>query len=147
MTDKGYTKRGRYSQPVDSALKSVYIACRFQFIVRSSQTQLQIFALVEQSFTMAQDVLSIVSHSASPYGPPLLKAFVALGVLGIVLLARFVYTYRKALRQFPGPPVESFWTGNLDQTMADDVHEKWRKWHVQYGYIFQTVSKLYTCTR
>lgn len=94
---------------------------------------------------MAQEVLSILFHSASPYGSPLLKAFVALGVLVVVLLARFMYTYRKALKQFPGPPIKSFWTGNLDQTMADDVHEKWRNWHNQYGPIFQTVSKLYTC--
>ena len=110
--------------------------------MRSSPTHLQILALVKRSFAMAQDFLSIVSHSASPYGLPLLNAFVALGVLVIVLSARFMYTYRKALKQFPGPPIKSFWTGNLDQTMADDVHDKWRRWHIQYGSIFQTVSKL-----
>lgn len=110
--------------------------------MRSFQIHIQTSVLVEQSFAMAQDVPSVVFRSASPYGPTLLNAFVAVGVLGIVLLARFMYTYRKALKQFPGPPIKSFWTGNLDQTMADDVHDKWRRWHIQYGSIFQTVSKL-----
>jgi hypothetical protein len=57
------------------------------------------------------------------------------------LTLRFFHRYRKALKQFPGPPVKSFWAGNLDQTMADDIHEKWRRWHVQYGSVFQTVSQ------
>jgi hypothetical protein len=50
------------------------------------------------------------------------------------LTLRFFHRYRKALKQF-------FWAGNLDQTMADDIHEKWRRWHVQYGSVFQTVSQ------
>lgn len=35
-----------------------------------------------------------------------------------------VRLHLQARSQFPGPPVQSFWTGNLDQTMADNVHEK-----------------------
>jgi hypothetical protein len=42
----------------------------------------------------------------------------------LAVLFRFIYQYRKARAQFPGPPVKNFWVGNLDQTMADDVHEK-----------------------
>lgn len=50
-------------------------------------------------------------------------------ILTILLLApmvtvRFVYLYIRARYEFPGPPVKNFWTGNLDQTMADNVHEK-----------------------
>ncbi|KAB2571925.1 cytochrome P450 46A1 [Lasiodiplodia theobromae] len=67
-----------------------------------------------------------------------LKVSAGLVALGVFLAVRFLYRYRKALRQFPGPPVKSFWTGNLDQTMADDIHEKWRRWHIQYGSVFQT---------
>lgn len=68
------------------------------------------------------------------------KLLSMLGVLGAFLILRFIYRYMKAVKQFPGPPVKSFWKGNLDQTMADDIHEKWRRWHNQYGPIFQTVS-------
>ena len=74
------------------------------------------------------------------YGPFVLKVSTVLAALGILLALRFIKWYFKALRQFPGPPVRSFWTGNLDQTMTDDIHEKWRTWHVQYGPVFQTVS-------
>lgn len=37
---------------------------------------------------------------------------------------RFVHFYVRARSQFPGPPVKNFWVGNLDQTMANNVHEK-----------------------
>ncbi|EKM51452.1 uncharacterized protein PHACADRAFT_152212 [Phanerochaete carnosa HHB-10118-sp] len=59
-----------------------------------------------------------------------------------LLIARvvlFVYAYIKARRQFPGPPVTNIWKGNLDETMTEDVHDKWRRWHRQYGPIYQTV--------
>ncbi|KAJ5701642.1 hypothetical protein N7488_009190 [Penicillium malachiteum] len=42
----------------------------------------------------------------------------------LILILHFIERYRKAYAQFPGPPVKSFWVGNLDQTMTDDVHEK-----------------------
>lgn len=45
-------------------------------------------------------------------------------LLGAYRLLRFVYAYVQARSQFPGPPVKSFWVGNLDQTMANNVHEK-----------------------
>lgn len=42
----------------------------------------------------------------------------------LVILLRFFYQYRKSRAQFPGPPIKNFWVGNLDETMADNVHEK-----------------------
>ena len=50
-----------------------------------------------------------------------------IGIIGlIVVLAslRLLHGYQRARKQFPGPPIKSFWTGNLHQTLADDVHEK-----------------------
>lgn len=47
----------------------------------------------------------------------------ALLIVAIILAFRFICFYVKARYQFPGPPVKNFWIGNLDQTMADDVHE------------------------
>lgn len=44
--------------------------------------------------------------------------------LVMTIMARFTYVYIRARYEFPGPPVKNFWTGNLDQTMADNVHEK-----------------------
>ncbi|KAL1639396.1 hypothetical protein SLS58_007977 [Diplodia intermedia] len=87
---------------------------------------------------MAAKLSSSIFQEGPHHGPLLLKVTAALAVLGMFLAVRFLYRYRKALRQFPGPPVKSFWTGNLDQTMADDIHEKWRRWHIQHGSIFQT---------
>lgn len=52
------------------------------------------------------------------------STFVVVGILPLILLLRFIYFYVRARNQFPGPPVKNFWTGNLDQTMADNVHEK-----------------------
>ncbi|KAI1507754.1 CypX, Cytochrome P450 [Pyrenophora tritici-repentis] len=77
-------------------------------------------------------------REGSHYDPLLFKAAAALVALGVFLIMRFIYWYLKASKQFPGPPVKSFLQGNLDQTMTDDIHEKWRAWHIQYGPIFQT---------
>lgn len=55
-----------------------------------------------------------------------------LGVAAFALLAlalyttRFIIWYRKARKQFPGPPVKSVWNGNLDEVLKDDIHEKVR---------------------
>lgn len=42
------------------------------------------------------------------------------------LLIQWAVRHVRARAQFPGPPVKSFWMGNLDETMSDDVHEKVR---------------------
>ncbi|KAJ5721213.1 uncharacterized protein N7483_009147 [Penicillium malachiteum] len=52
------------------------------------------------------------------------RALSTILLIFLSLLIRFIHQYRKARAQFPGPPVKSFWVGNLDQTMTDDVHEK-----------------------
>ncbi|KAL9126809.1 MAG: hypothetical protein Q9217_004204 [Psora testacea] len=54
------------------------------------------------------------------------------------MMVRFTCVYIRARHEFPGPPVKNFWTGNLDQTMADNVHEKWLQWNREYGHVFQT---------
>ncbi|KAL9599267.1 MAG: hypothetical protein Q9219_003969 [cf. Caloplaca sp. 3 TL-2023] len=64
--------------------------------------------------------------------------------LPIIILVRFVYAYVRARYEFPGPPVKNFWTGNLDQTMADNVHEKWLQWNREYGHVFQTWNGLFS---
>ena len=51
-------------------------------------------------------------------------SFLVTPILALILLGRFVYLYIRARNEFRGPPVKNFWTGNLDQTMADNVHEK-----------------------
>ena len=52
-----------------------------------------------------------------------LRAFAALAIT-LLFLSRLIWKYVKARLQFPGPAVQKPWIGNLDQTMADDVHEK-----------------------
>ncbi|KAL8812287.1 MAG: hypothetical protein Q9223_001156 [Gallowayella weberi] len=52
-------------------------------------------------------------------------AFLVTTILALIKAVHFIYVYVRARYQFPGPPVKNFWTGNLDQTMADNVHEKW----------------------
>ncbi|KAG9217789.1 hypothetical protein CCMSSC00406_0003522 [Pleurotus cornucopiae] len=54
----------------------------------------------------------------------------------------FCVNYLKARQQFPGPPVASIWSGNLLDTMNDDVHERWRDWHRQYGPVYQTWNSI-----
>lgn len=63
-------------------------------------------------------------------------------LVGILFLklALFLVAYFKARRQFPGPPIASILSGNLPDTMTDDIHEKWRSWHRTYGPVYQTVS-------
>ncbi len=48
----------------------------------------------------------------------------AAAVVLVLVLYVSMYEYYRARRQFPGPPVDSFWTGNLRETMMPDVHEK-----------------------
>ncbi|THG99701.1 hypothetical protein EW026_g2692 [Hermanssonia centrifuga] len=67
--------------------------------------------------------------------------------LTVSLLAaavRFFCRYWCARRQLPGPPVRNIWSGNLQESMADNVHENWRRWHRQYGPIFQTWNGLFS---
>lgn len=45
-------------------------------------------------------------------------------ILALIKTIHFIYVYIRARYEFPGPPVKNFWIGNLDQTMADNVHEK-----------------------
>lgn len=52
------------------------------------------------------------------------NALVACFCIGLLSVLRVWHRYHTAYAQFPGPPVKNFWVGNLDQTMADDVHEK-----------------------
>lgn len=49
---------------------------------------------------------------------------IGIGLIAVLATLRFLHGYQQARRQFPGPPIKSFWRGNLDQTLADDVHEK-----------------------
>ena len=55
---------------------------------------------------------------------PVLGLVVATAAMALITIVRFVLGYIRARCEFPGPPVNNFWTGNLDQTMADNVHEK-----------------------
>lgn len=52
------------------------------------------------------------------------SSFLVMASLVLVVVVRFINIYMRARNEFPGPPVKNFWTGNLDQTMADNVHEK-----------------------
>ncbi|KAL8984153.1 MAG: hypothetical protein Q9205_001795 [Flavoplaca limonia] len=70
--------------------------------------------------------------------------FIVATTLALIAVARFIYIYVRARLQFPGPPVKNFWTGNLDQTMADNVHEKWLQWNREYGHVFQTWNGLFS---
>lgn len=67
-------------------------------------------------------------------------SFLAMTIIALlmIMVVRFMYVYIRARYEFPGPPVKNFWTGNLDQTMADNVHEKWLQWNREYGHVFQT---------
>lgn len=52
------------------------------------------------------------------------SSFLVMASLVLLVIVRFIYNYMRARNEFPGPPMKNFWTGNLDQTMADNVHEK-----------------------
>ncbi|KAL8994465.1 MAG: hypothetical protein Q9169_005574 [Polycauliona sp. 2 TL-2023] len=69
---------------------------------------------------------------------------VVVTIFALIKAAHFIYLYVKARYEFPGPPVKNFWTGNLDQTMADDVNEKWLQWNRKYGHVFQTWNGLFS---
>ncbi|KAI1307112.1 cytochrome P450 46A1 [Xylaria venustula] len=74
----------------------------------------------------------------------LVPVFVALTFVAGTILLRFIVSYTRARRQFPGPPVKNIFLGNLDQTMGNDVHEKWISWNREYGQIFQTWNGLFS---
>ncbi|KIP07170.1 hypothetical protein PHLGIDRAFT_118327 [Phlebiopsis gigantea 11061_1 CR5-6] len=66
-------------------------------------------------------------------------------LIGLAIkLVLFVHEYVKARRQFPGPPVASIWSGNLAETMKEDVHERWRRWHREFGPVYQTWNGLFS---
>ncbi|KAI6088749.1 cytochrome P450 46A1 [Hypoxylon rubiginosum] len=71
-------------------------------------------------------------------GQDVVSILFPVAVIPLLFLLRSVFFYVKARSQFPGPPIRNFWVGNLDQTMANDVHEKWLQWNREYGPIFQT---------
>ncbi|KAK5626570.1 hypothetical protein RRF57_002285 [Xylaria bambusicola] len=74
----------------------------------------------------------------------LVPALVAAALLTSTALIRFIVAYTRARLQFPGPPVKNIFLGNLDQTMGNDVHEKWIGWNREYGQIFQTWNGLFS---
>ncbi|KAI0430740.1 cytochrome P450 46A1 [Xylaria sp. FL1042] len=68
-------------------------------------------------------VLSSLLTLHSDHG--LVPLFVGLAFVAGTMILRFIISYTRARRQFPGPPVKNILLGNLDQTMGNDVHEKW----------------------
>ncbi|KAH8164510.1 hypothetical protein CIB48_g3746 [Xylaria polymorpha] len=87
-------------------------------------------------------VFSSLVALSSDHG--LVPVLVATAVVAGVLFLRFLLSYTRARLQFPGPPVKNFLIGNLDQTMANDVHEKWIQWNREFGQIFQTWNGLFS---
>lgn len=82
--------------------------------------------------------MSGITSYVTEFASPLSLCLVVVGALAVKVLF-FVFEYVKARRQFPGPPVANFWTGNLTETLTEDVHEKWRRWHREFGPVYQTV--------
>ncbi|OTB01256.1 hypothetical protein M426DRAFT_75321 [Hypoxylon sp. CI-4A] len=74
----------------------------------------------------------------------LISFSIAVAIVALPLLLRFIFFYTKARLQFPGPPVRNLLVGNLDQTMANDVHEKWLQWNREYGHVYQTWNGLFS---
>lgn len=70
--------------------------------------------------TRAPSQLSLIMGSLNVS----LNTFIVVTILALIAVVRFTYVYVRARYEFPGPPVKNFWIGNLDQTMADNVHEK-----------------------
>ncbi|KAI0864078.1 cytochrome P450 46A1 [Xylaria cubensis] len=87
-------------------------------------------------------VLSSLVSLSSGHG--LVPVLVGTAVVACTILLRFIISYTRARLQFPGPPVKNFLVGNLDQTMADDVHEKWIQWNREYGHVYQTWNGLFS---
>ncbi|KAI0483738.1 cytochrome P450 46A1 [Xylaria cf. heliscus] len=85
-------------------------------------------------------VLSSLVALSSDHG--LVPVLVATALVACTLFLRFILSYTRARLQFPGPPVKIFLIGNLDQTMANDVHEKWIQWNREYGHIFNLFSRV-----
>lgn len=79
-----------------------------------------------------------VSSSLLYFANPLRIGLFFLGALTVKILY-FVSQYIKARKQFPGPAVANFWTGNLTETLTEDIHERWRRWHREFGPVYQTV--------
>ncbi|EJD00090.1 cytochrome P450 46A1 [Fomitiporia mediterranea MF3/22] len=72
------------------------------------------------------------------------QVFACISAILALKAVLFFVSYLRARRQFPGPPISSIWSGNLSETMTDDVHEKWRAWHRTYGPVFQTWNGLFS---
>ena len=105
---------------------------------------------------MIPEIFELALSDFVPMDKNILRILFVVMLLSFISGVRFLHIYLRARSQFPGPPVKDFWTGNLDQTMADDVHEKvrhsndaynyfltmeqWLQWNREYGHIFQTVS-------
>ncbi|KAI0553204.1 cytochrome P450 46A1 [Xylaria curta] len=87
-------------------------------------------------------VLSSLVALSSDRG--LVPVLVGIALVACTVLIRFIIFYSRARLQFPGPPVKNFLIGNLDQTMADDVHEKWIQWNREYGHVYQTWNGLFS---
>ncbi|KAI0452983.1 cytochrome P450 46A1 [Xylaria acuta] len=87
-------------------------------------------------------LLSSLVALSSDHG--LVPVLVATALVACTVFLRFILSYTRARLQFPGPPVKNFLIGNLDQTMANDVHEKWIDWNREYGQIFQTWNGLFS---
>ncbi|KAI2636845.1 cytochrome P450 46A1 [Xylaria nigripes] len=86
-------------------------------------------------------VLSTLVELYARYGVPVLGSLALVACTKVVI---FMISYTKARRQFPGPPVYNLFKGNLDETMANDVHEKWIQWNREYGHVFQTWNGLFS---
>lgn len=67
-------------------------------------------------------VLSSLSAISSEHG--IVPVLVATVFVACTAVLRFIVSYTRARRQFPGPPVKNWFVGNLGETMANDVHEK-----------------------
>lgn len=87
-------------------------------------------------------VLTSLSALSSEHG--IVPVLVATAFVACTAVLRFIVSYTRARRQFPGPPVKNWFVGNLNQTMANDVHEKWISWNREYGQIFQTWNGLFS---
>ncbi|KAI1435478.1 cytochrome P450 46A1 [Xylaria sp. CBS 124048] len=86
-------------------------------------------------------VIASLLHFYAQHGTPVLGA---VAIVACTVLLRFIISYTQARRQFPGPPVYNIFKGNLDETMANDVHEKWIQWNREYGHVFQTWNGLFS---
>ena len=70
--------------------------------------------------TKQSSLLSVIQGGPNGFQ----NSILVVTLLALVTIVRSIYVYIRAHYEFPGPPVKNFWIGNLDQTMADNVHEK-----------------------